>query len=983
MYARRIAIETIDDGLDRKLLTTLKKRFLQINQARLERMRTSLAFRQHIFVDLLPLLLHTNHPVLPGYLSHQTPAGVCGYTPSKEEIRKASSLARSFRFNRDYRNTQAIDALFVMGSVGTIAHSKASDLDIWVCYNTELDHDSIVQLERKCQKLSAWGSQLGLETHFFLMNAHSFRSERLRNFNKEASGSAQHLLLLDEFYRTGILLAGKMPLWWFVPTTCEQDYAHYTEILLSRRYLKAAEYLDFGPIGALPEREFIGAGIWQLYKAIEAPYKSVLKLMLLECYAHEYPEVAPLSLLFKQKIFDGELNIDDLDPYVLIYQQLENYLQQRGEHERLELVRRCFYYKVNKLLSKPITGIHKSWQRLYLETLVDEWGWGADVIKLLDSRSRWKAVQVISERKALVKELNASYRFLVDFARQLQIDVAIDANEFAVLGRKLYASFERKAGKIEWINPNISDDLSEEHLTVVEHYDEYLHDTKWAVYALPEQEYRAQLSSSNLDGPDNPAGMRPVKQTRQLMELLTWCYCNELLASATSCDVVASNSNVTNRLLQQLYTTLHRWLPLPLPTVPHEQFKQTSHLRAALFIINVGVDVYPQLEEQGVRRVSEHSDALGYSAYRENLVLSIDLVTRNNWNEIETTRFDGDALVRCLLHFFRINPPGIDKAFPEITVYCGTPGYGNTIRQRIEILFKDLQRCFFSGTRAPSTRYLFEVATHYYCLQFTNNQPKVYEARDYNELLILLSEKQSQFSALLVDQQALIGMPLRLIAGVSETNAIQVFYAAKGMAADVYVLDEKGSLFFAQLPFLDEATLLRPLHRFIRAVIDRQSVQDPNFCAGFGIYPVDFYRLSRSQLVRTTPATSGEVRADDYRTNYTHIERCRISSDLSKLSFVNVQAIAQAVAPNHLAFNIYCDQVEFSEMEYGPRLFHAVAEYILSQRRGRERYPCYITDLDLSQCQSLVAPSGSLQVCHYLEIKAPLEAKLNAALDSL
>ena len=47
----------------------------------------------------------------------------------------------------------------------------------------------------------------------------------------------------------------------------------------------------------------------------------------------------------------------------------------------------------------------------------------------------------------------------------------------------------------------------------------------------------------------------------------------------------------------------------------------------------------------------------------------------------------------------------------------------------------------------------------------------------------------------------------------------------------------------------------------------------------------------------------------------------------------------------------------------------AVARHILNQRRGAERYPCYITDLDLSR----ILGDGQAQTIHYLRYKAEFE----------
>lgn len=73
---------------------------------------------------------------------------------------------------------------------------------------------------------------------------------------------------------------------------------------------------------------------------------------------------------------------------------------------------------------------------------------------------------------------------------------------------------------------------------------------------------------------------------------------------------------------------------------------------------------------------------------------------------------------------------------------------------------------------------------------------------------------------------------------------------------------------------------------------------------------------------------------------------------------------------------LYCNHREFSELEYAGDLYAAVAQHILAQRREGARYPCYISDLDLSA----VLGEGHMQSVHYLRYKSRLEAALNQAL---
>ena len=485
MPSRPIDIHNIDDGVDRKQLTQLKQRFLHLNQVRHARTSAALPERQQQFLHLLPLLFHVNHPMLPGYVSHSTPAGVYRYSPDSEQLRLAKVLARSFQYHRDLTEKHySIDALFLMGSVGTIAQSDASDLDIWVCHSLDDNHAFFPELEKKCQLISHWAAQhINLETHFFLMRSDEFSSQRSQSLNSEASGSAQHYLLLDEFYRTALWLAGKIPLWWFIPVSQEQNYVHFREKLLGKRFINREDVIDFGGLPGIPTNEFIGAGIWQLYKAIESPYKSVLKLLLLEVYASsdavidatddmppsQIPAInaEPLALIFKRAIYTQEPDADALDPYVMVYRHIEQYLQKHNQVQRLDLTRRCFYFKVNKPLSRTSRQGNKSWQRKLLEQLVNDWQWSSHQLHMLDNRTYWKAPHVISERALLVNELNHSYRLLSELSKHQQSDAAIRSDELTILGRKLHAAFERKAGKIEWINPGISRDLSEDNLCFI------------------------------------------------------------------------------------------------------------------------------------------------------------------------------------------------------------------------------------------------------------------------------------------------------------------------------------------------------------------------------------------------------------------------------------------------------------------------------------------------------------------------------------
>jgi adenylate cyclase class 1 len=555
--------------------------------------------------------------------------------------------------------------------------------------------------------LEAWAASQGAEAHFFLIDPVRFvRGERDTQLSSEDCGTTQHYLLLDEFYRTAIWLAGRTPIWWLVPVYEEASYDRYTHTLLSKRFIRGDESLDLGHLAFIPPGEFVGAGLWQLFKGIESPYKSVLKLLLTEVYASEHPRVQCLSLRFKQAVFANQLDLDELDPYVVVYRRIEEYLMARNEPERLELVRRALYLKVNRKLTGS-GGRTQSWQRSLLERLAHEWQWDQRQLALLDSRSQWKVRQVSSERRALVNELNYSYRFLTQFARNEQTVSLINKRDLSVLGRRLYAAFERKADKVEFINPGIAPDLAEDTLTLVHAPDKKESgQSQWGLY-------NGSLTALEWEH------FAPIKRSRQLLELLTWCHRNGVIDSSTRLALHPGSSDLSEFELFNLLGSLQQSIPLPLPTVAEEPLLRASVPSEVLILVNVGVDPLKHHRDLNILMTTERTDSLSYAGVRENLVLTLDQVTLNSWNEVLVNRFDGPhALLDCLRDYLNNLPDG-PRFSRRLRVRCFCHNRAQFIAQRVEDILDTAQNLLLSKL---NHRYLIQVQQHYHVLELVPGQ---------------------------------------------------------------------------------------------------------------------------------------------------------------------------------------------------------------------------------------------------------------------
>ncbi|NRH27725.1 class I adenylate cyclase [Pseudomonas sp. MS19] len=940
----------LDDGIDRKVLSQLRARFMSINQGRLLRALQPLSARQRAVIKLLPLLFDVNHPLLPGYVSGLTPAGLSAYQPDSEALAEAQRLTRSFSYKPLPRMApRALHGLFLMGSLGTLAQAEQSDMDVWLCHAPDIDEQGLAELRNKARLLEQWAISMGAQLHVFLVDPQRFRqAERDARLTSDDCGTTQHYLLLDEFYRTAIWLAGRTPLWWLVPAFEEHRYDDYTHQLLSKRFVAADEVIDFGHLAHIPPNEFVGAGMWQLFKGIESPYKSALKLLLTEVYASEHPQVECLALRFKRAVYANQLDLNELDPYLVVYRRLEEYLSTSQSSERLEMVRRCLYLKVNRMLSRPPRNRQKSWQRVLLEKLCREWQWDERQLRLLDSRSQWKLRQVSNERRMLINELTYSYRFLQKFAADLKISTSTSKRDLALLGRRLYAAFERRPGKIEFFNPGIAPDLGEDALTLVQHaQSDTAEPTQWALYS-------GNLVASEI------SNFAPLKRTSNLIALLTWCHRNGVIDSGTHLSLHPGSSDLSEFELANLLDSLQQTIKLPLATATEDELLRSSIPRSVLLLVNVGIDPLKQHSQLNVHLATDQTDALNYSGAQDNLVQCIDRVTLNSWNEVQVKHYQGpNALLDCLRDHLDTLP--VNAELPALSVKCFCRNRANTITKRVESLFIESQKHYRA---ARPSRFLLQIQHQYHVLELVPRQVRHVALKNRAALVDYLGQPQSQFVDLRLDSNALPRDDLRLILGSARTDCIQVFYRlfTQTQEAEISVLDEHNALWRQRCPLQSEQHLLIPLDRLLQSLL--------------------FRRSARGQLDPSTSPDELEVVYYQLLCNnngmVTGVQRIELQRSTVSDPFYDIQAIIEPGAGKRLQVTLYCNHREFSALEYAEGLFVAVAREILAQRKADENYPCYISDIDYTA----VDQQKPMQTVQALRYKTTLELALNKALSS-
>jgi adenylate cyclase class 1 len=899
---------------DRSSIERWQNSFLSLNAQRLQAARKQLSSRQQIVLDVLPLLLHANSSRLPGYLAPDTPCGIAGFTPDRDHHTALHQVARGAQLPRE-PGQRNILGVYLMGSLGSIAQSRSSDLDVWVCHDELLTDFQLEALQEKCRRIEHWANTQGTEVHFFLMNLKDFRTGQSRSADGEDCGSSQHLLLLDEFYRSGLWIAGKKPRWWIIPEDSEAVAESCWQELVNNHSVDINDWLDVGSLGTIPAGEFVGAGLWQLNKGLDNPYKSLLKLLLTCEYASQYPHIRPLAWDLKKQVHSGEATPENTDAYLLMLARIEKQLDST-DSEQLDLIRRSFYFKTGIKLTQLAGSQRDQWRTKALENQITTWGWSHTLLAELDNREQWLAIDVLKERNALVTQMLNSYRTLITFSEQHANDVHISQEDMTVLGNRLYAAFKSEPGKTIDINPGIRTNMTEEKITL------NLTDDGW------------QLIPGNW----RPGDTRGVlHQSSSLVEILLFAHRNGLLTSESHIALYPTHNPVTQYELRALVQDILQIAP---PNKKSCDFTVDKHATSWHLFINSGVNPQQALSRRGMQKISNRDDALGFSSSRENLVQTIELVTVSNWGEWQVDHFVGEtAIHQAILKILNYRSNALSNHWPDWQVHCHCQVRAVAIKSRVEQLTRDL---ILHMSQPKPSPYLLQTGESFHLLEYRRGEVVSHGADNHTELVKMLARPRRRFRRWQLDRHALPVSPLRLILEQSQGEQWQLWYWRQKQKIFVYVMDDCGSLYYQQLPDRDIRATLVPILRLINTLNRR-------------------WALERQQ--EPWPFILTELKMDPESYAFSE-EKRRMPDEAEQTSSLEVTASIT----DDSAIVMTVQNQTLSQQEFGSGVFAKARNAILAIRSNNANQPIWLNDIALYSNQHLTK---------HLQYRRKLERVLN------
>lgn len=390
---------------------------------------------QQVF-KLIPILLQMNHPDIPGYIEDErTPRGIYGFERSDFVALTRQSfpslrgeLSRAVLISRPI-----VESLLLIGSSGSVGHTAASDLDYWVCFDqAKIKPQEFDFLQKKLDIISKWAFNAhSTEVNFYPVELADLASNRLQPHGEETEGEVAPLLLKEEFYRTVLLVLGRVPWWWAMPPGLDLKQYHKILNFLENQPqpgLRPTEFINLGfPQQPVPQ-EYMSAALWLSRKSEADPFKGTLKMILILEQVESKFQAPLLCDMIKKAIVSAPKNELPIDPYILTIRRVLDFSEKNLDPRALGLVRLSAYYKVRGALN-PSQSSQDTRKTRLLDELTSEWGWPVNRVTHTNNYSSWPERQRLAlgqRMKSLLFDLYSriAKRLLADYPGRVTADVS-------------------------------------------------------------------------------------------------------------------------------------------------------------------------------------------------------------------------------------------------------------------------------------------------------------------------------------------------------------------------------------------------------------------------------------------------------------------------------------------------------------------------------------------------------------------------------
>ena len=572
----------------------------------------------------------------------------------------------------------------------------------------------------------------------------------------------------------------------------------------------------------------------------------------------------------------------------------------------------------------------------FIKNVAQRWQWQESNLVELERRDSWNIINALQEHNTIVRQLTRCHRMNIGFAlNHLKAGYQYDEDS-KLIGRKLFSFLEKKPNKVEIISTRSTIQVIEKEVSILE-----------LSFAEGNMGWGLFLGNKKVE---TSTHHEAIKTSWSLIEILVWMVINGLYHKKLKIQIrsmsLTLNTSDIQLTLNQIDQFLARYFSVEDKSL--ETYRQRKTQVASLVIINLGV-LLPASRDDGLVVMSERSDTLSYGAARENFIHTIDCISISSWGEIFFSKHhDIEGLFTCFIE--NINKSKGATIPGQMTFACYTQLRARSIILRIGNIYQTLLRCYAIEANEDPVRYILPSGQAYFMFQEVSGSLKYYKIDSQSQLLKELGKSQDEFCSVHFDHIVLETTPIPYLYTLNKSGAIQVFFTVTTDAIDLYVIDEKGALFHQHHIKTTLKRLLAAYSAFLETIINNR-----NFDHNLAIEYHEVFSNSAG-VFSFTPLIIESVMTQD---------------------FLPIRVTGIEINQLQINYTIYCNDSEFSSINFGDQVFRKASEYVVQLRNNKEYYPVYITDIDVPWTILGFDSEKQFQTIRYLQYKQKIEHRLN------
>ena len=644
---------------DAEALYDNRQSFLRFNRFKIHRNLITLsAIDQTIFL-IIPRLLHVHQEGLPGYFEGNPPCGIHNFRLDQEAQYALEKMFPDAIIRRNPDLNPVIHTALLMGSVGSIAQTKKSDLDYTLLIDkNDFTEESMKLFQKKLNLIETWTwDNYNLETHFFINDSQEVKNNIFGESDSESTGSALAKLLKEEMYRTMIIVAGKIPFWLISPVDSDDDKYDelYKKLNNGETLLKPDEFIDMGNVDDISQGEYFGGAIWALIKSFKSPFKTLMKMGILEEYMFGNTKSNLLCHQVKDKYFN-DVPYLDIDPYLVMFERVQQFFKETKDEEAVDALRHAFYLKVGtRIAPDELEKGSKIWRKNTLINMLNEWGWDTKKLERLNDYPNWQMMHKVDLGNRINKILMASYKNISEKNKELDpSESLITEKDTHLLGRKLFSFYRTAPNKIDNLGALVDGKTAETELTFLLEQKTSRDKATWYLIRGKTRAFMEQIDADNI-----------IKKSSTLPFLLAFTVFNNLYNENTQIMLRAEGGAMKDSDLEVLLSQLRQFIAsVNIAALSNEDLLADAKVNQLYMLIDFGTPPPPEITMGNINDCKNNDELNKFITRRIDRIKSITSTYLTSWGELFCKTYSGlNCMARCISELTpQLTPEKVNKA---------------------------------------------------------------------------------------------------------------------------------------------------------------------------------------------------------------------------------------------------------------------------------------------------------------------------------